>query len=256
MKRNCFTLIELLVVIAIIAILASMLLPALANARERGKSANCVGNLKQLGLGVIQYTTDQADQLPPVQSTTGTAGVRPYWMQMLMGPNPNVEEAKKYESGLHMKTGLYAHTGLFRCPSMKGVYDMTGTVTGSGTSTASWWLAYPHYSVNEWLYSASHGKSYKIGRFKSPSLKIFLADIWKQDAAGIVDEENGYFRWKVDRFANAGYGLPAKRHQNSANTLKLDGHVAACRLSDTVNPYTLSPLTTEEADKQYYHCDY
>src|SRR5882762_9207931 len=64
-KRDGFTLIELLVVIAIIAILAAMLLPALAKAKEKGRQVYCVNNAKQLALAVNLYTGDFAELFPP-----------------------------------------------------------------------------------------------------------------------------------------------------------------------------------------------
>src|SRR5689334_18463236 len=63
-RRSGFTLIELLVVIAIIAILAAILFPVFAQAREKARSASCLSNLKQIGTGVMMYTQDNDEFMP------------------------------------------------------------------------------------------------------------------------------------------------------------------------------------------------
>ena len=87
-KKHAFTLIELLVVIAIIAILAAILLPALNSARERGRSASCINNLKQCGMASMQYAGDNEDILPLKARDTWSESKNSCWASGMLPGSP------------------------------------------------------------------------------------------------------------------------------------------------------------------------
>jgi len=79
MSRRAFTLIELLVVIAIIAILAAILFPVFAQAREQARKTTCLNNMKQIGLGFQMYTNDYDEVVPPVEHNKDLGYDRDAW---------------------------------------------------------------------------------------------------------------------------------------------------------------------------------
>ncbi len=133
--KAAFTLIELLVVIAIIAILASMLLPALQQARERAKGINCINNLKQLYTATVMYTGDYG-----------------YWPAAWSSNSPEKNwktDIVSYVAGRHEDqntTGLYGHLKLFQCPSAIG-------------TSISW-----SYGMSYRTYSAANGVGWPVRR--------------------------------------------------------------------------------------------
>jgi prepilin-type N-terminal cleavage/methylation domain-containing protein len=131
-----FTLIELLVVIAIIAILASLLLPSLAKAKEQGQRAKCIGNIKQITLSTQMYVNDHNDLLPYTSWSSGTFNVPNWCYTRITGNRPDHTVERGQLWVYHNTRQLYwcpldnTNTAFFRQREMKvSSYMMNGAVS-------------------------------------------------------------------------------------------------------------------------------
>ncbi len=136
--RNTFTLIELLVVIAIIAILASMLMPALGKAREKAKSISCMNILKQLGTTVIIYADDFNGQLFPLREADGNR----LWWDQLISP---------YFNKTNLNAGGSVNdsfgTNYMKCPSVVRNNTFNGPTYGTNYPTILGYMNQTRYTV-------------------------------------------------------------------------------------------------------------
>jgi prepilin-type N-terminal cleavage/methylation domain-containing protein/prepilin-type processing-associated H-X9-DG protein len=198
-KPRGFTLIELLVVIAIIAILAAILFPVFARARENARRASCQSNLKQIGLGVAQYTQDYDESYPiPYSQVTSSPAAWATWRQIIQ---PYVKS-----------------TQLFRCPS---------NTRDASDGAAGTYPAVPvNYSMNV-RFIPDETRKVALSAVDSPSTRILVAEhLWDDSRMMFPDWNTG--NNLVDNVFS--------RHLGTANYLFADGHVKALRPTATMSP--------------------
>ena len=186
--RKGFTLIELLVVIAIIAILAAILFPVFARAREKAKQSSCQSNLKQLGIGILMYVQDYDERFMRAAGYVEPALVYPpggpdYWWMLVM---PYLKNEQILACPADTDTSLYSGG------QGDGTYDID-------------------YTVNTWL------PQDEIARTATPAGRVAL-----------VEGNNNYARLYCPGCMPSdtdNYLWHQKRHNDRSNALFCDGHV-------------------------------
>lgn len=217
--RNGFTLIELLIVIAIIAILAAILFPVFGRARENARRASCASNMKQLGLGLIQYAQDYDERFPAAR----TDGTTISWRWMIQP---------------YLKS-----TQVNSCPSrVKGQLTTGGNGLKFEVGYAASWCQGSGTTGNN-SYSKGFGgfagddEGLPLSDFLNPSSTIQVVEVGDTQQSFIQIPSSGACGTYPSSYSTSGDCLWAG-HLATSNYLFADGHVKALRPSNTFSSTT------------------
>ena len=251
-RKTAFTLIELLVVIAIIAILAAILFPVFARARENARRSSCQSNLKQIGLGILQYTQDYDEMLPQAITHPGAFAASEVSMYDVEGATDCAAGRYKWMDAIYP---YVKSEQIFNCPS----FDFKSNANGgpyrycnSGPAPNPAGGKYGSYRVNA-LYSGNQDPSFappfhvrvndtriltNLSSVEAPATTVFVSEGGDYPGDPVSSPTiKPWFEAYLNNniapnttvnppvLAGGGNYLIYARHLNTANALYGDGHV-------------------------------
>ncbi len=224
-KKSAFTLIELLVVIAIIAILAAILFPVFARARENARRASCQSNLKQIGLGILQYTQDYDEKMLSSKNDGIYTNV-PWHVQI----QPYIKSYQLFKCPSNTASGNIDQTpnAATNTPAVPISYESNGGLEGNGGNEFGGRRPFTWYGTQR--------SPTALAEFTSVATTIAVVE----QAGGEVEP----FCWNSDKFTGT-TGTPPRQftnHLTTTNFLFMDGHVKSLKptatVSSTINMWT------------------
>ena len=213
-RHQGFTLTELLVVIAIIAVLVVISLAATRSIREKAKSAKCAQNLRQIGAGLIGYTTESNGRFP-----NGSLDVS--WLK----DTDNNPLGLCWYDAAASQMGRGSYSNKFNDPAAAPLPDVFGCPSGLGKASHPAWPYTGDYAANMFLGNPSNPSNpMRLAAVKRPEATPYVQDAVKQNQFG-----QGIYGSGFSRTANAAF---AARHNGRGNILWVDGHVSSLKYEE------------------------